>query len=357
MSTWMIYGAYGYTGTLIAEEAVRRGHRPVVSGRSREKLMPLAERLGLEAVAVDLADEAALHKAVADVDLVFHAAGPFVHTSDPMIRACLAGGTHYLDITGEIPAFQNTFNYGDAARQKGIAVISGAGFDVIPTDCLAKYVADQVPGAITLEIAVDAIVALSAGTAKSMLEMAATGGMWLRRNGELIAVPFARHARQIRFSNGERTAMLMPWGDLATAYHTTGIPNITTYLVLHSPALRIAILLMPIVSVLLANRAIRRIVSKLAERAFTGPSAQAQESERSYVWVCATDSRGKAVEAWLETMEGYRFTAVAGVHAVERVLQHHPQGVLTPAQALGTDFVLEIDDTKRFDSLPARQRA
>ena len=44
---WLLYGASGYTGRMIAEEAVRRGHRPVLAGRSAERVRPLAESLGL----------------------------------------------------------------------------------------------------------------------------------------------------------------------------------------------------------------------------------------------------------------------------------------------------------------------
>src|SRR5687768_4877984 len=58
--TWMIYGANGYTGTLLAEEAVRRGHKPVLAGRSAEKIRPLADRLGLSVREASLDDPARL---------------------------------------------------------------------------------------------------------------------------------------------------------------------------------------------------------------------------------------------------------------------------------------------------------
>ncbi|KAB2863717.1 MAG: NAD(P)H-binding protein, partial [Anaerolineae bacterium] len=133
---WILYGAYGYTGELVAEEALKRGHTPILAGRSAEKLIPLAERLGLEYRVFSLDDTPALKNALADVDLVFHAAGPFIYTASPMLDACIETGTHYVDITGEILVFRKTFKRDEAARQKNIALISGVGFDIIPTDCL-----------------------------------------------------------------------------------------------------------------------------------------------------------------------------------------------------------------------------
>ena len=351
MAHWMLYGAYGYTGQLLAEEAVRRGHQPVLAGRSAAKLAPLAERLGLAFVAVDLNDEAALTGAIADMELVFHAAGPFVFTGEPMIRACLATHTHYLDIAGEIPNLLSTFRYDQAAHQAGIALISGVGFDVVPTDCLAKYLAEKQPGAVVLELAIDALSTPSAGTFKSLLEMA-PGRSWARENGQLLSVPFSTKGRKVRFSYGERSVIPVPWGDLVTAYYTTGIPTIRTYLAIANPLRYLAGPAIPVAQRLLANTTIRRWVSGLAGRIVKGPDAATRQQRRSYIWACAIDANGKTTQAWLETSEAYWFTAVAGIRAVEKVLAMHPQGALTPALAFGADFVLEIEGTRRFDRLP-----
>ncbi|MEO1644032.1 MAG: NAD(P)H-binding protein, partial [Chloroflexota bacterium] len=108
---WMIYGATGYTGQLVVAEAVARGHRPLLAGRNPEKLATLADTYDLDFVAFQLNDPTVIAEAIADMDVVYHAAGPFVYTSEPMIRACLATHTHYLDITGEIDVFEQTFRY------------------------------------------------------------------------------------------------------------------------------------------------------------------------------------------------------------------------------------------------------
>ena len=345
MTRWMLYGAYGYTGQLLAEEAVRRGHKPLLAGRSRAKLEPLAAKLGLDFAAIDLQDEAALTGALADVDLVFHAAGPFVFTGTPMLHACLKTRTHYLDIAGEIPNLANTFSYADEALRRGVAVISGAGFDLIPTDCLAKIVADQTPGAVMLEIAIDALSTPSAGTFKSLLEMLPDDS-WARENGVLQRVPWSIQRRTIHFSYGDHEAIAVPWGDLVTAYYTTGIPTIRTYMAVSGLTARLPGGAIPAVQALMRNASVRGALGRLATRIVKGPNAVTRQTRKSYVWARAMDASGHSTEAWLETLEAYRFTAVAGIQAIEKVLKTQPKGVLTPCQALGSDFVLGIEGTR-----------
>jgi short subunit dehydrogenase-like uncharacterized protein len=267
-----------------------------------------------------------------------------------MIRACTLTGTHYLDITGEIPVFENSYVYDEAAKQSGCAVICGVGFDVVPTNCLAQYVADQIPEATRLEIAVDGLTKISSGTAKTSIAGGSTGG-WIRRNGTLTAYPLGAGAKAIRFSHGTFTAMPIPWGDLSVSYRSTQIPNITTYMRFQAYVPPLARVFTPIGQVLLSIGVVRAGLSKAAEIMFSGPSKNLQATQRSYMWSRATDDAGNSAEAWLETSEPYRFTALACVQAVERTLADHPVGALAPAQAFGADFVLEIDGVQRTDTL------
>ena len=355
---WMIYGATGYTGTLIAEEAVRRGLRPVLGGRSAEKLRPLAERLNLASVVTDLDDGPGLARAVRGLRLVFHAAGPFVRTSLRMINACLAEGTSYVDITGEIPVFEQTFSFDAQARAKKLFLISGLGFDVIPTDCLALHVSQKLPGATRLELAIAALGRTSAGTAKSALGLLPTGGC-VRRGGVMVSYPLGKGAQTVRFSDRPRLALPVPWGDLATAHRTTGIGDVTTLMALPAGLVKVMRVCWPLNSAalpllrpLLRSQGVLRAAERLIEKRIQGPSEQARQRGRAYLWAKASDARGNQVEAWLETMDGYDFTAVAGVRAIEQLLAGKTVGATTPASALGADFVAALPRTRRLDALP-----
>jgi short subunit dehydrogenase-like uncharacterized protein len=346
----MIYGASGYTGKLLAEEAVRQGHRPVLAGRSVSKLEPIARELGLEHVGIDLHQTAALKHALSQVALVLHAAGPFSNTSAPMVNACLQTGTHYCDITGEIAVFEQTFAKDNAARQRGIVLISGVGFDVVPTDSMARYVAEQVSRPTNLELAFAAITQASPGTTKTALEGMGGGGT-VRRDGALVAHPVGAGVQNVRFIDRERSVTPIPWGDIATAYRTTGIPNITTYMAIDDSGARLLRWFSPLIRGALRSYAVRRIAQRLIERYVHGPDRQLRQTGRSYIWARATNEHGDVAEAWLETIEPYRFTAEAGVRSVERILYEQPRGALTPAQAFGADFVLSIPGTRRADRL------
>jgi short subunit dehydrogenase-like uncharacterized protein len=354
---WMIYGAYGYTGELIVQEAVRRGHRPRLAGRSPAKLEELAARFALPWIALDLSEPKALARALEDVALVFHAAGPFVDTSEAMIRACLAARAHYVDITGEVSVFRNTLGHDEAAEARSVALISGVGFDVVPTDCLARHVAERVTGATELELAIAPPSNASPGTVKSMFDGLLIGGL-ARRNGALVPHALGKDSKRVRFADRERGVIAIPWGDLETAYRTTRIPNITTYMALPSAMVAVASVTWPLIEMstpllrsVLGRRAVREKIASGITSLVKGPDEETRDRGRAFIWARASTSSGHFAEAWLETPDSYAFTALAGVRAVERILAKHPVGALTPALAFGSDFVLEIEGTQRRDAL------
>lgn len=349
---WMIYGATGYTGRLVVEEAIKRGHQPLIAGRTEAKLKPLAEQYSVPYRTFSLDDVnviiAELQKN--EIELVLHIAGPYKYTSDPMIQACLKVGVHYLDITGEIDVYQNAYRYHQQALDQEIVILPGVGFDVVPSDCLLKYVADQIENPTHLEIAFHNEGRASRGTLKSAIEIFRSVGNVVRRDGKLVKVPIGSVEKDIHFMSGTKKVYQGLWGDVETSYRTTGVPNIVTLFAYHEAVLK-QLRQLNRVSPLLGIKFIRDYFKNQMDKLPEGPSAEMRDTLKINMYAKATNAKGETAEAWLETVEGYRFTALACVHSVEQVLDGNYQGALTPAGAFGSDFVLGIEGTIRKDSL------
>ncbi len=349
-SRWLIYGATGYTGRLVVANAVQRGHRPVLGGRSVEKLRPLANTFGLDYAACDLGDSKRLEEIVADFDLVSHLAGPHAQTFEPMVRACLDGSTSYLDVSGELSVLRAMEAYRSEAEDRGVALLPGAGFLATASDCCVRYAAEHLSRPIRLDVAVASSAKTSPGTAKTILQML-PAGVFVRTDGELVRRPLGRGARRVTFLDRDRPVIPAPLADLITAYRTTGIGNISTYVAVPGAIIPLTRALGPAAEKLLSLPVVQSFLSSLAGRFVRGPNAEDRRAGRSYIWVRATDESGTNAEVWLQTSGSYSFTSHAVVRAAERMLTDHPTGLLTPAQAFGSDFVLDIPETVRRERI------
>lgn len=344
----LIYGATGYTGQLIVEEAVARGMRPILSGRSSEAVRALAARHGLEARPAALDDPGALREALRGVGAVLHCAGPFFRTVDPMLAACLEAGVHYLDITGEVAVFERLAAADAQAKARGITLLPGVGFDVVPTDCLAAHLHARLPSATALELAFSGGTGPSHGTAATVIEGMGQGGA-IRRGGRLTRVPTAWTTRTVEFADKTRLCVSIPWGDLSTAYHSTGIPDITTYMATSPAGLR-SMRTMRFVEPLLRAGFIKRFLLGRLKQRPAGPSPASLAQAKSQVWGEVRDPSGRVARSRLTAPTGYRLTALAAVRAAERVLEGGvAAGFQTPSRAFGADFILELPGTVRED--------
>lgn len=344
--SFLIYGAYGYTGRLIAQQAVEQGHRPLLSGRNPEALQSVADSLDLPARPVDLSASGALRELLDEVTAVVHCAGPFIHTARPMVEACLDTGTDYLDITGELTVFEALAARASQAEAAGIVLLPGVGFDVVPTDCVAAALHEQLPAATTLELAFMSTGGWSSGTLNTAIEQLGTPGL-VRREGRLVPVPPGWTTRTVNFGDHPRTVISIPWGDLVTAAHSTGIPNITTYTYL--PALgRRLLRLSRYVQELLAWAPVQAGLKQLVDWLDPGPSAEARRTGRSVVWGSVRSPKGERRSVRLHGPEAYTLTARTAVAAVEKVMEGPvAPGYQTPSTAFGSSFILGIDGVEQ----------
>lgn len=347
--TFLLYGSYGYTGSLIAQLAVQRGLRPTLAGRDPEKLRIQALDLGLDHRPFTLDNPAQVTDILRDYPLVMHCAGPFSHTSQPMAQACLRTGAHYLDITGEITVFETLTGLDKLAQQANVMLLPGVGFDVVPTDCLALYLKNRLPSATHLALGLLTVGgALSRGTALTGLERLNGWGA-VRHQGKITPVPLGHKIRNFDFGRGPRPATAIPWGDVSTAWYSTGIPNIGVYNANFGRMgylLRMAWIIGPILQTKWVSGALKNYV----RANFKGPTQEQNKKGIVLVSGEAKDAEGRIVRARLQTPEAYQTTALTALAAVEKVLAGGAKpGFQTPAKAFGADFILEIEGVKRED--------
>ena len=346
---WLIYGANGYTGRLVAEEARRRGLRPILAGRNAGAIEPLAKRLGLPVRAFALDNPAAVRAGLKDIGLVLHCAGPFSATCAPMLEACLDGGAHYLDITGEIDVFAHCHAQDERARKRGIVVIPGTGFDVVPTDCLAAQLKRELPTATSLVLGFDAAGGPSPGTALTGVEGLGKGGR-ARIGGTLTRVPLAWKTRSFDRDGESRFAMTIPWGDVYTAFLSTGIPDIEVYMAVPPSAaknLRRIRWLGPALGLAPVQAWLK---SQVARKVRGGPSDAVRSNSDARVWGEVRDAEGNEIKAQLRTPNGYELTVTASLGIVQRLLSdvRPAGGYRTPSQLMGADYVLDLPGVSRL---------
>ena len=330
------------------DRALDRGLRPVLAGRDAETLERQAAAAELPFRAFDLEDPVRLRKALEDVRVVLHCAGPFSRTSRQMADACLRTGTHYLDVTGEIAVFESLAARDAEARAAGVTLLPGVGFDVVPTDCLAAHLAERLPGATRLRLAILTVGGVSRGTATSMIENLGAGGM-VRRDGVLTRVPAAWKEMRVDFGRGPRRAVTIPWGDVSTAYYSTGIPNIEVY-ASGSASVRRFLRATRVLAPVLRTRPVRRALEAAVRRRGPGPSPERRARGLTVVWGEVSTDAGERRAARQYGPDGYSFTALTAVGSAERVLGGEAaSGFLTPSRAFGPDFVLTFEGVRRED--------
>lgn len=346
-SDFLLYGSTGFVGGAIARKAVQIGLRPMLAGRNAKAVRAQAEELGLEHRVFGLEDLTAIGAALEETPALLHCAGPFIHTFRTMVDACLATNTHYLDLTGEIPVYESLASRGSEAKEHGIMILPGVGFDVVATDCLALHLKQRLPSAtrLTLGFHSDGPAGPPPGTAKTAVEMMPYGTR-IRRNGKIIPVPDLVY-RMIDFGHGPVKATRLTWGDIFMAYESTGIPNIEEYAVFPEKLSQQLNALGRLRS-LFRIRVVREVIKRLAP---AGSTADDRAKTRMHVWGEVEDDEGREAVSRLHGPEGgVNWTILAALAVVKKVLEGMaPNGFQTPSIAYGADLVLDCEGVTRED--------
>ncbi len=345
----VIYGATGYTGRLIVERALARGLAPVLAGRSAAAISALAAEHGLPFRVAAVDDPRGLGALVGGAALLVNAAGPFRVTASPLIEACIAAGVHYADITGEVVALEAAVARGPAARRRGVMLLPGIGFDVLPSDCLVAKVHARIPDATDLAVAFDAPLPLSRGSLRTAANQVGEG-VQFRRHGKVVRMQAGALFRRFDFGSGARQSAAITLGDITTAYATTGVPNITTYLCAH-PSVVWSVAAAPITGWLTQTATGREWIDDLLEFVPEGPTAEGRAAQRATIVAEATNAAGYRVTMRMHTPNVYAFTATAAVAAVERVLGGAVRpGFQTPALLFGADYAESFEGVSVVDA-------
>jgi len=348
-TTIIIYGSYGYTGQLVVKECKAKNLTVILAGRNREALQKQHEQTGYPFEVLDVSDTSALKNLLQKGSVVIHCGGPFRYTAKAMADACLETKTHYTDITGEHQVFEMLAGYDNSAKQAGIMMMPGTGFDVVPSDCLALHLKNRLPSATHLQLAFTMSKGgLSRGTSKSMTEGLGYGSL-IRKDGKLTPIPIGKKVMEIDFGAFKTKTLNIPWGDISTAWRSTGIPNIEVYTgatdKMISNAIRSNYL-----NWLLRQRWLKDFMLKQIDKKPAGPSEEKREGGRSYLWGKVWDGSGKEYTSLLETISGYSLTAKSAVLIAEKILAgNFKTGYQTPAMMYGEGLILEIPTSKITD--------
>ena len=350
----LLYGANGYTGSLVAQHLAQELDL-VLAGRNAEALRALAEPLGLEWRCFDLSSPALIGSMLADISVVLHAAGPFAQTALPMAQACLATGTHYLDFSGEWPVFQALTELDQAAQAAGVMLLPGIGLTVATSDCLLARAVELWPDTTKLCLGISHPQIISRGSAGTMAGMFAAEAP-IRRGGRLVNVPAGSLARSFDFSAGLRDAVAISWADIVTGEITTGVRDIEVYSEVHW-AERAMFRMGGLSMGLFGSGLAREVAGAMARTWGRDPDADERAAAHYTMVVEAIDPWRRVRRLSMVTRDGYGASVMTAAEALRRVLAGQVlPGFQIPARVFGSRFAVAAD-AARFGPEEARSAA
>ena len=335
----ILYGANGYTGQLILDEILKQQlPEPLLAGRNEKAIRLLADRYHLDFAVATTSEISALLKKEKGVKVVINAAGPFIDTALPVAKACIAKGIQYLDITGEISVFQQLMQLNEQAKESGVMLLPGAGFDVVPTDCLALALKQEMPEAESLVLAFAGLGGGSSrGTSLTAIRQL-DSHTWVREEGELKAISWRSRTKKIDFGPFKATCLPIPWGDLQTAWYSTGIKNIMVYMPFSKQVRK----WLPLASRIAQLKPVNKLLQVFISKKITGPTVAQRERAQTHI-IGEVAAGDKILRKHLSTPDGYTFTALSVAVITRRILKgDYKTGYQTPATAYGVELLKDI---------------
>ncbi|KPM43043.1 hypothetical protein AK830_g3507 [Neonectria ditissima] len=324
MSPLIIYGATGYTGGMASLHAKSLALNFMLAGRSEAKTKGLAASLNVPYRIFDITAAQIIDPALKGISVVLNCAGPFMHTAEPLMRACIRTGAHYLDIAAELDSYRLAEELDEEAKRANVMLMPGCGGSVAMLGCLVGHVLEDVANPTSIEIALHVAGSMSRGSAITAAKNM-TSECLQRLNGELVPDE-AGNTRHFDFDNGKGKVAAFPvtLPDLITIWRSTGVADIRTFVHASGDAFP---------------------TEEIAEMP-DGPTAEQREASPYHAAVMVSEANGSVRRAVLHTVNGYTFTGLASVEAAKRVLGGQVRGGFqTPAIVFGNEFVETIADS------------
>ena len=345
----LVLGGTGRTGRAVADALAREGVTPVLVGRDPERLAAAARGRGYRTVLADGPDALAAAVRRERPAVVVNTVGPFSATAGPLVDACLAAGSDYVDIANDVAAVPALLARGGEAERAGRTLVTGAGFGVSATESVvarwcrggrrARHVrVDMLPAS---RGEADRLGEALAGTLLEGLPGVPGGGRFQGRRfagGRLVAAPLGGAPRTLTTPDGDRVrTALVPLGELVAAQRASGAPDVEAASSA-APTGALVRALLPLATAPLAVGPLRRF----AVRRLAALRLRARPAPRASSWGHATITweDGTSSEGWVRLPEAQAATAALCAQVALRLACGAGRpGAFTPAALFGPELV------------------
>ena len=344
----VVFGATGYTGRLVAERLAGAGERPVLAGRSPERLEALAGELGgLETAHGDVMRSNSVFSLVDEGDVLVTTVGPFTKWGEPAVRAAITARAAYIDSTGEPAFIRRIFeNHGPIAAQAGVPLLTSMGYDFVP-GALAAALALEDAGedAVRVDVGYFALgmsTQSGSGGTRASLVGASLDDSHAFRDGKLKIVRTAERVRNFTVKDKERPSVSVGGAEhLGLPASYPGLQEINVYLGWFGPFARPMQAGALVGSVATRLPGVREALQFAGEKLVSfaeGPEAGTTPGGESRVAAQAYDAAGELLaEVELAGGNWYAFTADFIAWAARAALAGRVKGTgaLGPVEAFG----------------------